>query len=160
MIIIIMGIAGSGKSTIGKLLAENLQWPFYDADVFHSEDNINKMREDLPLNDKDRIPWLEMIRDLMVEWDNKGNAVLACSALKESYRQILNEKVSDVKWVILMGSRDMIKHRITVREGHFMKGTLMESQIKDFEKPDYGLTVSVTDTPEHIVQKIRTSFKI
>lgn len=155
-----MGIAGSGKTTIGKLLAENLQWPFYDADNFHSAENIQKMKSHIPLTDADRIPWLETIRDEMETWEADGNAVVACSALKESYRKILQEKVLNIQWVFLKGSENIINDRILKRSGHFMKATLLKSQLQDLEEPSYALTVSVNDSPEHIVQKVRTELKI
>lgn len=160
MIIVIMGIAGSGKTTVGELLAEKLHWPFYDADDFHPKSNIDKMRKGFPLKDDDRWPWLQILKNNMAEWNRAGNAILACSALKEAYREILNEKVNDVKWVLLNGSRQIVEERITKRAGHFMKAGLIDSQLQILEIPEYALILDVNQSPEELTGSIIEKFNL
>lgn len=161
MIIVVMGVSGSGKTTIGKLLADELQCPFYDADAFHSEQNKKLMQNGIPLTDIHRMPWLETLRDQIKNWDlQHSNAVLACSALKELYRIILREKVPDLKMVFLYGSREVLQKRIHERIGHYMKATMLDSQLAVLEKPDYGIAVDINNTPSVIVKTIRKELKV
>lgn len=148
-----MGIAGSGKTTIGRLLAQRLQWPYYDADDYHPKSNLDKMRKGFALNDQDRLPWLRVLRECMEEWNDSGNAILACSALKEAYRQVLNKGI-EVQWVFLHGSKEVIEERIIRRADHFMQASLLQSQLEALEVPDYALHVDVDQQPEQIVDTI------
>ena len=155
MVIIIMGISGSGKTTVGKLLASRLELPFYDGDDFHPEANIQKMAAGKPLNDNDRWPWLEKLGDKIREWNKEGGAVLSCSALKESYRQKLATiPETDLKWVLLHGSRETIKRRMEQRRQHFFDASLLDSQLEALEKPEYGIHVDIINSPEAIVEEI------
>jgi gluconokinase len=153
-----MGPAGSGKTTVGKLLAAQLSWEFADGDDFHPPANIEKMSRGIPLTDEDRLPWLKSIRDAMQQWQAQGkNAVIACSALKRSYRELLgigtNEK--DVRLVYLKGTYDLLLERLHSRKGHYMKDKMLVSQLADLEEPEDALTVDVSKSPEEIVSEIR-----
>jgi gluconokinase len=155
MVIILMGVTGSGKTTIGRLLSQQLGWKYYDADDFHSAANVEKMRNGIPLNDEDRRPWLESLRDLIrksLELDE--NIVLACSALKESYRDllVLNERV---RLVYLKGNYELIRKRLNERQGHYMNPKLLDSQFETLEEPTDALCVDVSPPPEEIVKTIR-----
>jgi carbohydrate kinase (thermoresistant glucokinase family) len=155
MIIVVMGVTSSGKSTIGKLLAKRLSLPFIEGDEFHPEENIIKMSRGIPLNDEDRIPWLQTLsHELQLHEKNKG-AVLACSALKESYRKILQEGLNEkITWVYLDGSQELIKKRMEKRRNHFMPEALLQSQFSTLEKPSYALCFSIEKKPEVIVDEI------
>lgn len=155
MVIIVMGVSGSGKSLIGKKLAKKLKLPFYDADDFHPESNVAKMREGIPLTDVDRMPWLQSLARHIQAWGQEGGAVLACSALKEKYREILSSHyASFVHFVYLKGNREVIMQRMQKRSDHYFPPDLLDSQINTLEEPDYAFTVSIDDTPEAILQKI------
>ena len=155
MVIIIMGISGSGKTTVGKLLASRLKVPFYDGDDFHPEANIQKMAAGRPLTDEDRWPWLEELGHKIREWNQEGGAVLGCSALKEAYRQKLaTVPEGELKWVLLHGSRETIKRRMEQRQEHFFDANLLDSQLEALEKPDYGIHVDITKNPEALVEDI------
>ena len=150
-----MGPAGSGKTTVGELLASQLGWEFADADSFHSPANIEKMAHGVPLNDSDRIPWLNSIRKTMEQWsDQQRNVVLACSALKKSYRERLQIN-SGVKLVYLKGTYDLLRERLLSRKGHYAREQLLASQFADLEEPTDAVTVDVARTPEEIVAGIR-----
>ena len=151
-LIIVMGVSGSGKTTIGKQLALALDIPFFDADDFHPKSNIEKMSNGIPLNDEDRLPWLQNLNRHLIAHKNSG-AVLACSALKESYREILSEGIF-IDWVYLKADFDLIKERMLDRKDHFMPLELLQSQFNTLETPNYGIHVSNTSTPTEIVKKI------
>ncbi len=154
MIVVIMGVTGSGKTTVGTLLAKNLGWEFADADSFHSPANVEKMRLGIPLDDADRAPWLASLRRAMERWIAKGqNVVLACSALKNSYRNQLSIG-SDVRFVYLKGSYDLIDQRLRLRHGHFATDTILAGQFADLEEPDDAVTVSIDQSPEAITAEI------
>ncbi len=158
MIVLLMGSAGSGKSTVGKLLAEKLSWSFADGDDFHSPANIEKMSRGIALTDEDRIPWLRAIRDAMQRWLAQGpNVVLACSALKRSYRDLLGIHSNDqnVKLVYLKGSYNLLLQRLSSRKGHYMTEQLLASQLADLEEPADALTIDASLAPEEIVSEIR-----
>ena len=142
MLYIIAGVSGSGKTTLGKLLAKHLNLPFYDADDFHPQSNIEKMKRGQALSDEDRFPWLLTLHDNLVEWNKKSGAILACSALKEKYRSILsgNNEV-EIKWIFIVADNLLLKQRLHGRENHFFNPLLLESQLKTFELPDYGLKI-------------------
>ncbi|MBJ6368975.1 gluconokinase [Snuella sedimenti] len=152
-VIIIMGVSGCGKTTIGKLLSKRLKLPFFDADNFHSQENINKMKQGVALNDTDRLPWLETLSKALQKWSETSGVVLACSALKENYRTILSSKAY-VTWVYLSGSFDLIFSRMQQREGHFMKADLLKSQFNDLEIPKYGVHIDISHPPETIINTI------
>ena len=136
MIIVLMGVTGSGKSTVGKLLASQLDWKFVEGDDFHSPKNIEKMRRGEPLNDADRRPWLEAIREVIrTTIDRSENAVIACSALKESYRKLLQIR-GHVSFVYLKASMALIQDRLKNRVGHFMNPHLVQSQFDTLEEPE------------------------
>lgn len=153
MIYIVMGVSGSGKTTVGLKLADRLGLPFYDADDYHPRQSVEKMQQGIPLNDSDRAPWLEQLADLIPTWEVEGGAVLACSALKEEYRKVL-QTVSDISWIYLDGSRDTILKRLQARHAHFMPPTMLDSQLEALEKPAYGIHVDVSLSPEQIVQEV------
>ncbi|MBD0262555.1 MAG: gluconokinase [Tolypothrix sp. Co-bin9] len=161
MIILVMGVSGSGKTTIGQLLAESLQWEFRDADSFHSSENIEKMRHGIPLNDLDRMPWLLAMQQAIQYWlqENK-NVVLACSALKDSYRQYLLIGNEGVKLVYLKGSFELIRKRLQERHNHFMSEKLLKSQFHTLEEPSNAILVDVSESQEEIVQNIITALGI
>ena len=151
---IIMGVSGCGKSTVGELLAKRLNIPFFDADDFHPEVNINKMSAGIPLNDDDRLPWLETLSASIKEWgDNKG-AVLACSALKASYRTILRSQYANVTLVFLNASEEMIKNRFAQRSDHFMPDSLITSQFDALEVPNKALHVNADLPLSEIINQI------
>jgi gluconokinase len=154
MIIILMGVTGAGKTTIGRLLADQLHWDFVDADQFHSPANVKKMRQGIPLTDADREPWLESIRQAMLTWvEVRNDVVLACSALKRGYRERL-QIGSVVKLVYLRGSYDLIFSRLQERHGHFATTTLLASQFADLEEPTDALIVDAAGSPEEIIATI------
>ena len=150
-----MGVSGCGKTTIGARLAEKLGLPFYDADHFHPQSNIEKMKAGIPLNDQDRTPWLKDLAINLQQWEKQGGAVLACSALKEQYRQILQGDLQ-VNWIYLDGTRELILARLEARKMHYMSPAMLNSQLEALEKPSYGLHVDISDSPENIVQHILT----
>jgi gluconokinase len=155
VIIIVTGVLGAGKTTIGSLLAQELGFPFYDADSFHSPANIEKMRRGIPLNDADREPWLEAMHKAIVEWLANGqNAVLACSALKRSYRAKLVVDPA-IKLVYLKASYEYILNRLNLRHGHFAGGNLLLSQFADLEEPTDAVVVDATCSPREVVEAIR-----
>ena len=142
---IVMGVAGSGKTTVGKALAARLDWDFFDADDFHPSENIVKMAAGIPLNDSDRTPWLATLSDLLISTLKAGrHPVLACSALKESYRgQLLKEK-DGVEVIYLKGSYDLLLGRLAGRQGHFMKPEMLKSQFATLEEPKSALILDVS----------------
>ena len=153
-IYIIMGVSGCGKSTIGKLLADALQLPYFDGDDFHPEENVAKMSKGKALTDEDRLGWLQSLNQLSKHNSEKG-AVIACSALKKSYREVLlQDMVETMVFVYLKGSFDEISRRMRERKDHFMPVGLLKSQFKTLEPPRNAITVSITDPPAAIVTKI------
>ncbi len=154
MIIILLGVSGCGKTTIGKQLSQKMEIPFFDGDDFHPKANINKMTKGLSLNDNDRSPWLLTLANKIEKWAGDKGAILACSALKETYRTLLSSKFSDVIWVHLSGSPDLIRDRIEKRSGHFMNTDLLTSQFNDLEIPEYGIRVDISESPEKIIDNI------
>ena len=156
MVIVLMGVAGSGKTTVGLALAAQLGWTFRDADEFHPPGNVDKMSHGIPLTDRDREPWLAAIRAYIDETLARGDrAVITCSALKEHYRQILVPDPTQVKLVHLVGDVALIAERMRAREGHFMKAEMLASQFADLEPPRDALTVDIAQPPEVIVAQIR-----
>lgn len=159
-IIIIMGVSGCGKTTIGKLLSERTCIPFYDADDFHPKVNIKKMEKGIPLNTIDRIPWLEILANKIEGWSTSDGAIIACSALKEKYRTILASKYGSIDWVILHGSINLIQNRLDKRRGHYMKSNLLISQFNDLEIPEYGFHIDISQTTDEIIKNIMSKINI
>ena len=154
MIVIVMGVAGCGKSTIGRRLAARLGWPFYDGDDFHPPANIKKMSEGTPLTDEDRAGWLNTLADLIGDHvRHNQSAVIACSALKQKYRDTLRVDAS-VRFVYLRGSYDLIEARLRQRSGHYMPPNLLSSQFASLEEPQGVLTIDASLPPEQIVAEI------
>lgn len=161
MIVIVMGVAGSGKTTIGRLLAKALGWPFYDADSFHPPENVRKMASGTPLTDEDRQPWLEGLRELIEALaEQEQNGVLACSALKRSYREKLESGAAEVRWVYLEADRDLIHARLADRRDHYMPAALAESQFAALEEPVRAIVVPADDRPADIVSKVRSELEL
>ena len=155
MIIVITGVTGSGKSTIGRLLAAQLQWKFYEGDDFHPSVNIEKLKHGVPLDDEDRLPWLTALRETIRGAIDRGeDAVIACSALKESYRQMLRIN-ADVVLVHLQANPRLIDERLKHRTGHFMNPALIRSQFETLEQPEAALQIDAGLSPAEIVRLIR-----
>ena len=159
MVVIIFGVSGAGKTTIGQLLAEELGWRFYEADDFHSQANIDKMRQGVPLTDEDRWPWLENLGELIKRCLTAGeNAVLACSGLKEAYRRHLRVN-ADVKLVFLRGDYELIANQLRQRRGHFMNPALLQSQFADLEEPqptEGAAVIELGQRPRELVQEVKS----
>jgi len=156
MVIVVMGVSGAGKTTIGRMLADALGWVFRDADDLHSDANKKKMTAGIALTDADRAPWLASIRDLIARSIGRNaNLVLACSALKQSYRDQLVIDPERVKIVYLKGSRELIASRIAHRKFHFMNQDLLASQFDTLEAPRNAIEVDIAAAPETIVAEIR-----
>ena len=157
MIIVVMGVSGSGKTTIGKLLAEREGAVFADADDYHPIANKEKMHAGHPLNDEDRQPWLERLNVLLRDWHERGQSgVLACSALKESYRQTLSAHMpaGAVHFVLLEGSRELIAQRMQRRHHEFMNAKLLDSQFATLEQPKDAVRVKNDRSPDDVVAEI------
>jgi gluconokinase len=155
MVLIVMGVVGAGKTTIGRLLAEQLGWEFADADDFHPRSNVEKIRHGIPLDDEDRRPWLAALGAAIGHWIKEGrNAVLACSALKRSYRRELASG-PQVKFVYLKANAELIAERLRSRHGHFADEQILASQLADLEEPQAAATVDIRATPQQIVAEIQ-----
>lgn len=155
MIVIVWGVSGCGKSTIGAMLARVMDCRFYDADDYHPAANIEKMRAGIPLNDDDRWPWLSILAEKLTELSNASrSAVLACSALKERYREVLNVDADAVRFVQLAGGFELIAERLSVRQHEFMNNSLLRSQFDALEPSPESLVVSIDAAPEEICQRI------
>jgi gluconokinase len=163
-VIVIMGVSGSGKSTIGSLLAGRVGWEFEDGDWFHPASNVEKMHQGIPLTDEDRGPWLESIAAFIDETRAAGrHAVLACSALKRRYRDIIVGRRPDVRLVYLKGSEPLIARRIAIRHGHFMPPALLHSQFETLEEPgpdERPIVAPIDPRPREVVEHIVTALKL
>lgn len=156
MVVVVMGVAGSGKTTIGRQLAAELGWKFADADDFHPPANVAKMSAGIPLEDSDRAPWLAAIRLFIDQRLQRGeSAVVTCSALRERHRAVLLGGTENVKLVYLRGSRDLLWSRISSRQGHFMKASMLDSQLATLEEPVNAFVVDIGPTPAEIVAQVR-----
>ena len=156
MVVILMGVSGSGKTTVGSLLATELGWQFYDADEFHSVASIDKMASGIPLTDDDRLPWLEKLRNLIVGCTEQDeNAVLACSALRRCYREILLSGEGEIVTIYLKADAALIRDRLIDRHGHYMPVQLLDSQFETLEEPDNAIAIPAEWKPDRIVKSIR-----
>ncbi len=156
MIVVLMGVTGSGKTTVGKVLANQLGWKFCDADDYHPAANIKKLHQGIPLTDEDRQPWLHSLAKLIDDARDRGeNIVLACSALKHAYQEYLRRHLDVVHYVCLCGPPEVIQKRLASRTGHFMNPELLPSQFEILEPPGDAIRVDVTGTPEDIAGEIR-----
>ena len=161
MVVLLMGVAGCGKTTVGLALAKALGWGFRDADDFHPPENVAKMAAGLPLDDTDRAPWLAAIRTHLDGVRARGeSAVVTCSALKERYRAVVAPDPATVKLVHLDGDFTLILERISARTGHFMKPEMLRSQFAALERPAGALVLDVAETPATLVAQIRTAFHL
>jgi gluconokinase len=163
-VVVLMGVSGSGKSTVGAMLAAQLQCPFEDGDWFHPDANVEKMHHGIPLTDDDRWPWLRAIANWIDETRRKGgHSVLACSALKRRYRDVLIGERHDVRLVYLRGEEALIARRIATRHEHFMPQSLLHSQFEALEEPrpdENPITVSIEPAPREIVAQILSSLNL
>ncbi|HVP53877.1 MAG TPA: gluconokinase [Candidatus Eisenbacteria bacterium] len=160
MVILLMGVTGSGKTTVGRALAESLHWQFVDADDFHPPENVAKMRAGIPLNDADRAPWLAVLREQIAKWLRaRTDTVLACSALKQAYREQLMTD-PQVKLVYLRGDQGVIAQRLSQRRDHYMEPGLLPSQLAALEEPGNALVVDVRAGVSDIVGRIRSQLGV
>ena len=159
MIVVIMGVAGSGKSTVGTMLAEAMRCPFLDGDSLHSAANIEKMARGIPLTDADRAPWLAAIHARLLEVFRSGRSlVVGCSALRQSYRAALAGGIP-ITWVYLKGSEALIRSRLQRRRGHYMKADMLASQFEALEEPSDAIVADVSQTPALIVDQLLTALR-
>lgn len=153
-----MGVSGSGKTTVGKIVASRLGWRFEEGDLLHSQTAIDKMKSGRPLTDRDRLPWLDRVADWVDEQVDAGlNGVITCSALKRAYRDLINRRGHDVLFVFLSGPKELIAARLASRHGHFMPASLLDSQFQDLEPPqpdEPAITVDIKPPPEATAQEI------
>ena len=154
MIFVIMGVSGSGKTTIGKAVSNKFGWKYYEGDEYHPVQNIEKMKNGIALNDEDRLPWLLYLRTIIEEAVNRNeNIVITCSALKEAYREVLKVN-NDVKFVYLKGSYDLIKKRMEERTNHFFKPEMLKSQFEALEEPVEAIKIDITKSTESIIKDV------
>ncbi len=154
-VIYIMGVSGSGKTTIGELLSAKTGFSFYDADDFHSQQNKDKMKAAIPLTDEDRWPWLESIHSFVATAIADRSVIVACSALKEVYRNVLCGQITNnCKWVFLEGDFNTIQDRLQHRKGHYMSPALLQSQFDTLELPAHAIVVDIAHSPEQITNEI------
>lgn len=163
--IIFMGVAGSGKTTAARLLAEQLNWTYFEADEFHSQENVRKMSSGTPLDDCDRLPWLQSIASKIRELQSAGqNAVFTCSALRREYRRILHTggQSGSVFFVYLQAPREVLNERLANRQGHYMKAQMLESQLETLEEPsaEEALTIDARLSPNDVVCRVRADLQI
>ena len=150
MIVVVMGVSGSGKTTIGRLLAQRLECEFIDADDFHPASNVAKMAAGVPLEDADRWPWLERLNQELRRREARGDrAVLACSALKQAYRERLAAGLARLELVYLRASPELLRARLASRTHRYMPASLLESQLATLEPPEHAIEVDAAQTPEH-----------
>jgi len=155
MIVILMGVSGAGKTTVGQELSTRLKWRLFDADDFHPPANIEKMSRGVPLEDADRWPWLDRLNGMVREADARGESVLlACSALKSRYRDRLAAGCARVSWVFLKGDFELIESRLKARKGHYMKAGLLQSQFAALEEPSDALVADISGEPAEICSRL------
>jgi gluconokinase len=153
--LVLMGVSGCGKSSVGEALSHELSWPFYDGDDFHPPENVAKMAVGYPLNDADRAPWLKILNVLISDHLTAGESILlACSALKKKYRDQLAEGNSEIKFIHLKGSFELILSRMKARTGHFMQSEMLQSQFDTLEEPDNAIVVNIEHNLAQIAAQI------
>ncbi len=161
IVILLMGVSGSGKTTIGEMLAAKQHWQFKDADDFHSQANKDKLHRGEALTDEDRRPWLASLRqEIERAIQTHRDLILACSALKAAYRQVLADENDRVKFVYLKGSFELIQQRLQERHGHFMNPDLLQSQFADLEEPDDAIVVDISGDPADSIRQIEDSLHL
>ncbi len=161
MMIVLMGVSGCGKTTVGLVLAERTGWRLYDADEFHSAASIEKMRSGIALEDADRWPWLDRMNAMLVEKQAQGESVLlACSALKQKYRDRVAKNCPRLQWVYLKGDFDLIRRRLEARKNHYMKAGLLESQFAALEEPRDALVADIGAEPDTIADFILSQLQL
>jgi gluconokinase len=154
MIVVVMGVTGAGKTTVGRLLAERLGAAFADADDYHPPENVAKMRAGVALDDADRAPWLARLNAVLREADaGGGSLVLACSALKRAYRDLLGAGIRDLRLVFLDGSKELLARRLAERTGHYMNPALLDSQLATLERPADAIVLSIDASPEDLATR-------
>ena len=159
--LILMGVSGSGKTAVGELLSQKLGWPFFDGDHFHPKENVAKMAAGIPLDDDDRIPWLMNLHDLIAEHLAEGKSLLlACSALKQTYRDLLLDGNPNTLFIHLKGEFGLIMSRMQARAGHYMKPEMLHSQFETLEEPTNALTVDIGQNLDRITEEIITKLKL
>ena len=161
LVVVLMGVAGSGKSTVGEALSRALGWPFRDADSFHPPANVEKMSRGVPLTDADRAPWLESLHDtIALAISRRESLVVACSALKEQYRQQLRGGLRSVRFIYLQAEPALLRDRLAARTGHFAGPALLASQLRDLEPPADALVLPADAAPESLVAAARREFGV
>ena len=155
IIIVLMGVSGCGKTTIGKILSKEKNIPFFDADNYHPKENIKMMKEGKPLNDKNRLPWLVKINNLIKKNSQVSSCIIACSSLKKKYRSIIKKNITiPIHFIYLRGTKQIIYERLKNRKKHFMKNSLLNSQFKVLEEPSESLTIDISKTKNEIIKII------
>ena len=155
MIVVVMGVSGSGKTTVGRLLAQHLGWTYLEGDDFHSPKNIEKMSNGISLTDEDRMPWLARIKDEIDNCSKNGSdAVVACSALRNNYRTYLAAGLSDIRFLYLKGESAVIRERMKIRGNHYMKSEMLDSQFASLEEPPDAIVADIGKAPQDIVSQV------
>ena len=161
MIVIVMGVTGCGKTTVGAMLAEACGWDFHDADDFHPAENVAKMKRGAALDDQDRWPWLARLNAFLLDSEREGKSlVLACSALKQVYRDRLARGCAAARFIFLDGDKELIRARLLARQGHYMNPKLLDSQFAILERPQDALRLDVADSPAELVRRIRKELEV
>ena len=161
MIIVMMGVSGSGKTLVGSELARSLRWQFVDADDYHSKSSVEKMRSGVPLDDRDRKPWLAALKALLLQLDAQQiSAVLACSSLRRDFRRSLSDRISELHFVFLAADQQLLSQRLRERRGHFMPATLLASQFAALEHPHEALVLDAFQTVSTLVEQVQLQLNV